>query len=39
MLTKNVDAIHGGTSEQYAADLVAQIKVNMSARLLLYPVY
>ena len=27
MLTKNVDAVHGGTSEQYAADLVAEIKV------------
>lgn len=26
MLTKNVDAVHGGTSEQYAADLVVQIK-------------
>lgn len=27
MLTKNVDAVHGGTSEQYAANLVAEIKV------------
>ncbi|EKM60554.1 uncharacterized protein PHACADRAFT_155682 [Phanerochaete carnosa HHB-10118-sp] len=26
MLTKNVDAVHGGTSEQYAADLVAEIQ-------------
>lgn len=29
MLTKNVDAVHGGTSEQYAADLVVQIKVSL----------
>lgn len=28
MLTKNVDAVHGGTSEQYAADLIVEIKAS-----------
>ena len=29
MLTKNVDAVHGGTSQQYAIDLIAEIKASV----------